>query len=409
MRNEITIKSIAALEKGGRITDTKIRGFVARCLPSGKIQFGYQYGSRERRRWINIGLLGEVTPAEARRRAEKYAGQVADHQDPAAEFKTKSARSQNTVNHVLDKFLDIYVPSEHLRSASAIKQCFANHIRPAIGSKMIYDLKRADIIRVVDKVAEQYPRSAHVVLARLRKAFNWWQLRDEEFKTPIVRGMVRDKTKPRTRVLTPDEIADIWRALDELEHVPACFPAFVRLLLLTGCRRCEVSDMHTDEIDGGKWTIPAARYKTKVDHVVPLIPAVKKLLPECKDGFVFSGTGGGKPLRGFAIPKKCLDTKIAEIRKRENRKSMPEWRFHDLRRSARTLMAEIGIDRGTAEAVLGHTIGGVEGTYNQHKYLIEKTAALTRLAAHVDGIVHPKPDVVVPMRKRAKRAASSPA
>jgi hypothetical protein len=36
MRKEITVKSIAALERaGGRITDTKIRGFVARCLPSG--------------------------------------------------------------------------------------------------------------------------------------------------------------------------------------------------------------------------------------------------------------------------------------------------------------------------------------------------------------------------------------
>jgi hypothetical protein len=60
MRKEITVKSIAALERaGGRITDTKIRGFVARCLPSGKIQFGYQYGSRPARRWINIGLRGQ--------------------------------------------------------------------------------------------------------------------------------------------------------------------------------------------------------------------------------------------------------------------------------------------------------------------------------------------------------------
>jgi integrase len=387
MRKEITAKSIAALEKdGGRISDTKIAGFIARCLPSGRVQFGYQFGTRENRRWITIGLLGEMTPDQARHKAEKYVGQRRDGRDPAAERKVKAARSENTVDYVLDKFLEIYVPSENLRSASAIKQCFANHVRPAIGSKVIYDLRRADVAKVVDKVVEQYPRSAHVVLARLRKAFNWWQLRDEEFKTPIVRGMVRDKTKARTRVLTPDEIADVWHALDELEHVPACFPAFVRLLLLTACRRCEVSDMHTSEIDGGKWTIPAARYKTKVDHLVPLIPAIRKLLPECKDGFVFSGTDGKKPLRGFSIPKNQLDEKIAEIRKREKRRPMPEWRFHDLRRTARTIMAEIKIDRDTAEAVLGHTIGGVEGTYNQHKYLIEKTDALTRLAAYVDRV-----------------------
>src|SRR5215471_1353717 len=80
MKREITNKSIADLEKeGGRITDTKIRGFIARCLPSGKIQFGYQYGTREQRGWITIGLLDEINVAEARRRAEKCAGQVSDH------------------------------------------------------------------------------------------------------------------------------------------------------------------------------------------------------------------------------------------------------------------------------------------------------------------------------------------
>jgi hypothetical protein len=192
---EITVKSIGKLD--GRITDTKIRGFVARRLPSGKIQFGYQYGSRDSRRWITIGLLGEVTVAEARRWAEKYAGQVADYQDPAAEFKTKAARAENNVNHLLDQFLDIYVRGENLRSASAIEQCFANHIRPMLGTKIIYDLKRADIMRVVDKVAEQYPRSAHVVLARLRKAFNWWQLRDEEFRPRSLARARRARTRAR--------------------------------------------------------------------------------------------------------------------------------------------------------------------------------------------------------------------
>ena len=409
MRKEITIKSIAGLGKeGGRITDTKIRGFVARCLPSGKIQFGLQYGSREQRRWMTIGLLGEISIAEARRRAEELRGEISAHHDPAAELKTAAARAEHSVNHVLDKFLDIYVAGENLRSAAAYKQCFANHVRPAIGSKVIYDLKRADVMKILDKVAEQYPRSAHVVLARLRKAFNWWQLRDEEFHTPFVRGIVKNRSKPRSHVLTPEEISDVWRALDELEHVPECFAAYVKVLFLTACRRCEVADMHTDEIDGNTWVIPASRYKTKVDHVVLLIPAIKKLLPECKDGFVFSTNGGKRSLKGFAIPKAMLDAKIAEIRKREHRKPLPAWRLHDLRRTARTLMAQIGVDRDTAEAVLGHVNGGVEGVYNRHKYFVEKTDALTRLASLIDGIVRPPQPNVVPI-KRAKRAASSPA
>src|SRR6516225_3147187 len=216
---KITIQSVAALEReGGRITDSKIRGFVARCLPSGKIQFGYQYGSRQARRWISIGLLGEVSVAEARRRAQKYAGQVSDHRDPAAELKTKVARSENTVDYVLDKFLEIYVPQKKLRSAAAIAGAFTRYVRPALGGKVIYDLDRGDITKMLDKIAEYHPRMADVTLAYLRKAFNWWQTRDGKFISPVVIGMARTSIKDyaRDRVLAADELRDILRGLDEL-------------------------------------------------------------------------------------------------------------------------------------------------------------------------------------------------
>jgi integrase len=418
MRTEITIKSVAALEKaGGRITDSKIGGFVARCLPSGKIQFGYQYGSRERRRWINIGLLGEVSVAEARRRAEKYAGQVADHHDPAAELKTKTARSENTVNHVLDKWVEAHVSK--LRTATNVKAGLANHVRPVIGDKVIYDLRRADIINLKEKIAEQYPRMADIQVGYLRSAFTWWQLRDEDFNSPIVKGMAGSHGKARDRILNEQELRDIWRALDEIEHVPPRFPAFVRVLLLTAARRNEVARMHTSELECGgnqhamiggastkaasSWTIPAARYKTKTAHQVPLIPAIKKLLPECKDGFVFSSDGGKRPINGFDKPKKELDAAIARIRKREKRPPMPAWVLHDLRRTARSLMAAAGVQRDIAERVLGHVIPGVEGVYNRWEYHAEKAAALGRLAAHVERILRPQPPNVVPI-KRAKRA-----
>ena len=412
---KITIQSVAALERaGGRITDSIIRGFIARALPSGRIQFGFQYGSRQARRWMTIGLLGEVSVAEARRRAEELRGKVSAKEDPAAEFKMAAARATNTVNALLDEFLNIYVQTANdgkpLRTAPAIGAAFANHVRPSIGHKCIYDLRRADIARVSDRLIKQYPRMASMVLAHLRSAFNWWQMRDEEFHTPIVRGAVKDRHKARDRVLTPEEISDVWRALDELDNVPAYFPAYVKVLLLSGCRRREVSNMHTRELDDGNtksatsWVIPASRDKTGHDHMVPMVPKLKELLPERQEGFVFS-SNGRTPYNGFGRDKKKLDRKIAEIRKREKRPPMPAWRLHDLRRSARTLLAELGIAERAAEAVLGHVIGGIKGVYDRHKYLVEKTDALTRLAAHVDGIVHPRPNVV-PMRKRAKRASS---
>jgi integrase len=387
MRKEITEREVKNLAVGAHLTDTLIKGFLARRLPSGVISFSYQYTEASgRRRWITIGLYGALTVKEARDEAKKYAGQVAARRDPAAEQKAVAARSENTVDHVLDQFLELYVKPEGLRSAVAIEQNFKNHVRPLIGAKCIYDLRRADIAKVIDMIGKDHPRMAHIAHALMRSAFNWWQLRDEDFKTPIVRGMVRDKTKLRTRILDAEEICDIWRALDEIEHVPECFAAYVKVLFLTACRRCEVSDMHRDELFGDKWVIPAARYKTKVDHVVPLIPAIKNLLPKRRHGFVFSSDGGATALDGFAKTKNELDAAIGLIRRREHRKAMPAWTYHDARRTGRTMLAELGVNRETAEAVLGHTIGGVEARYNQHKYLVEKAAALTKLADHVERI-----------------------
>ena len=391
-RKEITEREVKNLAVSAHITDTLIKGFLARRLPSGVISFSYQYTEASgRRRWITIGLYGALTVKEARDEAKKYAGQVAARRDPAAEQKAVVARSENTVDHVLDQFLELYVKPEGLRSAVAIEQNFKNHVRPLIGTKCIYDLRRSDIAKVIDMIAKDHPRMAHIAHALMRSAFNWWQLRDEDFKTPIVRGMVRDKTKLRTRILDAEEICDIWRALDEIEHVPECFPAYVKVLFLTACRRCEVAKMHCDEISGDKWIIPAARYKTKVDHCVPLIPAIKNLLPKGRHGYVFSSDGGATALDGFAKTKNELDAAIGLIRRREHRKAMPAWTFHDARRTGRTMLAELGVNRETAEAVLGHSAGSIEQRYNQHKYLAEKAAALTKLADHIEGITRPAP------------------
>lgn len=387
---KITELALKRLAPGARITDEAIEGFVARCLPSGKISFGYQYTAGGRRKWIGIGLHGSVTADEARTIAKTYAGKVAGNHDPAAELKKKLARSTNTVDHVLDEWLAVRIKPE-CRGAVAIEACLANHVRPAIGDRVIYDLARGELMRLVDELGKKYPRMAQVCLAHLRSAFNWWMLRDEKFASPIVRGMVKDKQVRRARVLTADELADVWAALDVIEHVPGCFVPFIKVLMLTACRRCEVAGMHTSEIKGDTWTIPPARYKTNVEHVVPLIPAVRKFLPKTF-GYIFSSDGGKKPLSGFGKPKVELDRAITKIRRaRGKRSDMPAWTLHDLRRTARTMMAELKIADTVAEACLGHVRPGIEGIYNRHTYLPEKIEALTALAAHVESITKPRP------------------
>ena len=169
---------------------------------------------------------------------------------------------------------------------------------------------------MLDAIEDNHgPVMADRVLAHARKGFNWWQVQDEDFKSPIIRGMARTKPKERSRerTLTDDEIRDVWSALDQMEG-PACYPSYVRTLLMTMTRRNEASDMHSSEIDGDLWTIPGERYKNKLDHVIPLSAAAKKLLPEAT-GFVFSTTDGKKAFSGFSKAKAELDRLVAKARK----------------------------------------------------------------------------------------------
>jgi integrase len=401
MKVKISKRTVDALPLGVSLADTEIKGFTARRLASGTVSYGLRYRNRSGSpRWLSLGLHGRITPDQARALAKKHAGSVADQRDPAAERKTERAAAQReateTVDALLDAFLERHVRPK-LRSAAAIARALAVHVRPRLGGMSIYTLRRSDIVATLDTVEDQAgPVMADRTLAYLRAAFVWQAARDDAFVPPIVRGMTRTRTKERarSRVLSDGEIRDLWRAIDGAP-VPAAYPRFVRTLLLTGQRRGEAARIAWREIDADIWTIPAARYKSARDHVVPLSKAVRDLLGEPKgEGFCFSTDGGRTPLGGFSTPKAALDKAIAELRASEGREPIPSWRLHDLRRTARSLMSRAGVRPDVAERVLGHAIAGVEGVYDRHSYLAEKRAALEKLAALVARILEPQANVV---------------
>jgi integrase len=230
-------------------------------------------------------------------------------------------------------------------------------------------------------------------LAHIRRIMNWHESRVDNFRSPISRGMM-SKTRSRKRILSDEEIRDLWAGLEATAKWP-CFAPFVKSLLLCATRRNESARMHSTELYGDVWTIPGERYKNKLDHVIPSSPAARKLICEkpspkkSNSWFIFSITDGEKPFTSFGMAKEELDAAIAKIRKREGREPMPNWRFHDLRRTARTLMTRAKVPGEHAERCLGHVMGGVEGIYNRYEYLDEKRAAFGALAAQVASILDP--------------------
>ena len=407
MKAKITKRRVENLKPGQIVVDDEIKGFVARRLGSGAITYGFRYRDRgtSKQRWLGLGLHGSITADQARLIAKKRAGEVADARDPVAEREaTRAAAAKSkvadkyTVNAVIDVFVARYV--KNLRSAYETERAFKVYVRPRIGSKSIYDVRRRDIVEMLDEIEDKNgPVMADRVLAHIRKAFNWQAARDDQFSPPIVRGMARTKPadRARTRILADDEIRSLWATLTSTE-VPEPFRNIIRVLLLTAQRRAEVGQMHADELDGDLWTIPAERYKTGIPNHVPLTAEARRWLPaqsKGRSGFIFSTTGGKKAFNGYSKAKGQLDLVITEQRKKAGLKPIPRWTLHDLRRTARSLMSRAGVQSDVAERVLGHVIPGVRGVYDRHSYAVEKREALEKLAGLIALILNPAADNVV--------------
>jgi integrase len=237
---------------------------------------------------------------------------------------------------------------------------------------------------------------ARVMLACLSKLFGWLVEHRLVEKNPCAGVHRPGPSRPRDRILTNAEIVKFWSAAnaERKELSP-----LLKLLLLTGCRLNEVAGMRRPELtdDGTIWNIPGERTKNKRPHVVPLAPLAQTILTTVTgDGDLVFTTTGRSPISGWSKIKRRLDGAMV----------IPPWRLHDLRRTAATGMAEIGIAPHIVEAALNHISGakaGVAGTYNRAAYAPEKRAALERWASHVEGLVSP-PINVVKMRKTMGKA-----
>jgi integrase len=185
-------------------------------------------------------------------------------------------------------------------------------------------------------------------------------------------------------VLSEKDIAAIWQVCQAADY-----GRIVQLLLLTGQRREEVGNMRWSEIDWEKaiWTLPPQRTKNKRTHEIPLAPQCLTILRNVprivgRDPVFGNGHSG---FSGWSKAKVSLDTRLAACSRLS-----ASWRLHDLRRTAATGMATLGVDPHIVEAVLNHVSGtraGVAGIYNRATYRDEKRTALTKWAGCVDGIV----------------------
>lgn len=361
------------------------RGFYVRVLPSGTKSFVFRFTIGGSKQELSLGVYPEVALATAREKYQAAYTKLKNGIDPRAK---EPAKELMTFKHFSDKYLEEYSKAHHSASwQKTVKLSLENDVLPYWGDKDIKDIKRTDGILLLERVAKRSPGQAANVHKAARGVLDY-ALQRSHLEYNVLVGLSKPvpalRPKSRDRILTEAEIKRVWDALDDSSIGRA-----LKLVLVTAQRPGEVAGLHTQEFQAGEgkplcktcrgcknyWTIPQARAeKGKGDHLVYLTSTAVELTRgiEDADGPVFD------------VQRNSLSQYISRNKKYFG---LPRWTPHDLRRTARTHMARIGILDEHAEAVIAHCKQGIKKVYNKYEYQEEKKTALIKWEAELLRIV----------------------
>ncbi|WP_236026738.1 tyrosine-type recombinase/integrase [Geomonas diazotrophica] len=382
-------------------------GFTIRVMPTGAKTWLFIYTFDAKRRELNLGSYPDVSLATARERHAAAKKLLNNGADPGAV--DREAKIERTRTPFIADFVDEYVnryAKEHNRSWREIERALKAEIVPKWGKRKIIDIKRRDLVVILDEIADRgAPVMANRVLAYTRKMFSYAVKRDVLEANPFM-GMERPaKEVGRERALSVTEIKKLWENL-ETAKMSYSIRRALKLILVTAQRPGEVVGMHRWEIEGNWWTIPAERSKNKQAHRVFLTPLALELIGD-KEGHIFeSPTASGK---SYEVRTMTHDIKAnlphTPGSKVEDRLKIAHFTPHDLRRTAATCMAEMGIPGDILDRVQNHIAKqkqGVGHIHNRYSYDKEKQQALEAWERKLNSIITGSADAkVLPMSRKA--------
>jgi integrase len=372
--------------------DSDIAGFGYRLRAGSNPTWVFQHRVGRKQRRITIGAATAISAKDARATAAGLYHRTKLGQDPAGD-KAKAVQAQGeTFKAALDIYLNRQAERLRPRSYVEVRRHLAVHAIP-LHHLPLASIDRRTVAKLFAKLGDE---SGPVAANRTRAscaAFLAWAMREGIADSNPIIGTNKAPERSRDRVLTNDELRKLWTATAGSDQ----HSAIVRLLLLTGCRREEIGGLAWQEIDFDRAliTLPAARVKNARPFDLPLSDTAVEILkaqPRRAGRDYIFGEGPSRGFRGWSQGKVALD----------QRASIAAWHLHDLRRTAATGMADIGILPHVIEAALNHQSGakaGIAGIYNRASYANEKRQALDRWAEHVLAIVEGRDSKIVSLRR----------
>ncbi len=380
-------------EKQKEIWDKKVEGLGVRIMPSGYISFFYRYrlqrkNQRDKIQRYTIGQFPGVELKEARKKVWKLKIKVAEGEDPQAQKKArKNRKAPATLEEVAEKFKEKHLPGLRESTRRGYRSRITKYIVPALGSTPIRSIEKHQILDLLERIANKQgnPTQSNRVRAVLSSMFTFAMERGYVDSNPVQAIKPVTKEKSRKRIYDKQELKALWEAFEKQAEP---MQSLLKMLLICGQRLSETRKMQWQHLDNGVWKIPAENTKAKRVHYVPLsdlaFNLIDNLAPLTGDSqYVFeSQMNKGNPLVSFS--------KVAS--RIRNESEVKDFRIHDLRRSAASYMAKLGVDRTVLGKLLNHKgLAGdsqVTAVYDRYEYMDEKRRAMIKWSAHINDLIY---------------------
>jgi integrase len=368
-------------------------GLCLRLLPSGKASWQFVYrlnglGRAGTPKTVTIGGWPAVDVEKARREARALAGKVAERGDPRAEIREEKRRERAVVAAALGDY-EKWVESRRLRKVPTMMSA----LRRGLSHLMQRELADLDRVALIDTI-ERIERSGRIGAARdFRKHLRTFLNRQLSLGVISVDPMAGYRMPAATKddvveaeehgqSLNAPEILAVWRAASS---IGGPFGGLVKMGLTTGLRRGELAALRWDWIDreGLKITVPGKAMKNGREHAVPITDMIAKLLDETPDrggGLVFPSEarlGGATPMSGWSK----MMTRLRTL------SGIDGVGLHDLRRTYRSTLADLGVREEIAEAMIAHRRSGLVARYNRAELWGQRREAAEKLDAWLSGVV----------------------
>lgn len=347
--------------------DTSFPAFGVRVARTGRRTFFVRYRAAGRQRRVKLGDYPAVSLATARTRARQVLGELATGHDPAAGRELQ--KQGPTFTELAAEYLERHA-KVHKRKWRQDERDLERELLPVWGRLKAAHVSKADVLQVLDrKMDSGAPIAANRLLSLIRKIFNWGIERDLVATNPCLGVKPPAAERRRERVLSASELRLLWNCLPgEVQSVRAAF----QLLILTAQRSIEVLTMRWSDIDGDVWTVPAGVVKGKRAHPVPLSPQAREIL----EGLIRNEGDDWVMLSPRQPGARLHNTSLSHAAQRLRTAAGFDWRTHDLRRTAASHMAGLGVRRFVVSRILNHADPSVTAIYDRHSYLPEMREAL---------------------------------